>query len=273
MRVDAHQHFWLLAERDGWPSPDMVAIYRDFQPPHLLPLLASHGIEATVLVQALPDENETRSMLALANQYPFIAAVVGWIDLKADLAPARIGQLATHPKLKGLRPMLQALDDNWLDDDRLEPAVEAMLFHNLSFDALVLPKQLPALLRFAQRYPQLPIVIDHAAKPPIAAAALQPWQDALAQCARLPQVMCKLSGLLTEAPDDCNAAILRPYVEHVLDVFTPQRVMWGSDWPVVNMASGYGKWNSLCTELLAHLTNVELDAVMGANATRFYRLG
>jgi L-fuconolactonase len=155
MRIDAHQHFWLLADRNGaWPPPELAAIHRDFLPPQLAPLLAQHGIDATVLVQSLPSVEDTIFMLDLAARHPFIKAVVGWVDMKAEDAPARIARLAMHPALKGLRPMLQDLpDDDWIADPALGPAVEAMRRHSLSLDALVLPRHLPSLLEGRYRAP------------------------------------------------------------------------------------------------------------------------
>ncbi len=198
--------------------------------------------------------------------------MVGWTDLKAADAPTRIERLAAHPKFKGLRPMLQSLPDDWLDDPALAPAVAAMMDYGLSMDALVLPRQLPALLRFARRYPQLPIVIDHAAKPPIASGAMDAWRHALAPFADLPQVSCKLSGLLTEAPPHCTHVILQPWVGRVLAVFTPARLLWGSDWPVLNLAGDYAAWIEISGQLLGHLGAEEQAAIMGGNAARFYRL-
>lgn len=276
MRVDAHQHFWRIGEpgRD-WPPPALATLYRDFTPGDLAPLLQAHGIERSVLVQSLPDEADALALLELANAHDFIGAVVGWTDLKAPDAPQRIAALASRPKLRGLRPMLQdALDDTWLDDPVLAPAVHAMITRGLAFDALVRPRQLPALLRFAQRYPELAIVVDHAAKPDIAAGAVEPWRSNMRELARLPNVVCKLSGLVTEAAPGWQASDLRPYVAHLLACFGPARLLWGSDWPVLNLAADYARWLATGEALLAEL---ELDddaraCVFGLNACRFYRL-
>lgn len=275
MRIDAHQHFWQLAARHGgWPPPELAAIHRDFTPADLQPLLAAHGIDATVLVQSLPDEADTRFMLDLAARHPFIGAVVGWTDLKAPDAPARIAALAAHPKLRGLRPMLQSQgDDAWIDDPALDPAIEAMLRHGLAFDALVLPRHLPALRAFALRHPRLPIVIDHIAKPAIADGAPGPWLADIAGLAALPQVHCKLSGLVTEAGPCWSVERLRPYAAHVLAAFGPARVMWGSDWPVLDLAADYGTWLAASAALLAHLDEPARQAILGLNAQRFYRIG
>lgn len=275
MRIDAHQHFWQLAAREGaWPPPELAALYRDFGPPDLDPLLRGHGIDATVLVQSMPDEDDTRFMLDLAERHPFIAAVVGWVDMKAADAPQSITALARHPKLRGLRPMLQDLpDDGWIDDPVLDPAVAAMLSHKLAFDALVLPRQLPALLAFARRHPGLPIVIDHGAKPAIASGEFGRWRADLAQLAALPQVHCKLSGLVTEAGPGWTVQDLRPAVDHILAAFGPGRVMWGSDWPVLTLAAGYDEWLAASAELLDGLDAPGRQAVLGLTARRFYRIG
>lgn len=274
MRVDAHQHFWRLAARHGgWPPPALAAIHRDFEPADLQPLLRRHGIDATVLVQSLPEEVDTRFMLDLADRFDFIAAVVGWTDLKAPDAPGRIAALAAHDRLRGLRPMLQDMEDErWIDDPALGPAVEAMLRHRLSFDALVLPRHLPALLGFARRHPDLPIVIDHLGKPAIAAGDTARWRDDIAALAALPQVHCKLSGIVTEAGRDWTVERLRPCAAHVLEAFGSGRVLWGSDWPVLDLAADYGRWVAASEALLAYLDVPARAAVFGGNARRFYRI-
>jgi L-fuconolactonase len=274
LRIDAHQHFWQLAARaGGWPPPGLAAIYRDFTPPDLLSLLSGHGVAASVAVQSLPDEADTRYLLDLADQHQFVAAVVGWTDLKAADAPARIAALAAHPRLRGLRPMLQDLaDDQWIADPALAPAVEAMLRHGLALDALVLPRHLAPLLQFARRHPQLPIVIDHCAKPAMDAVPSTAWRQAMAGLAALPQVHCKLSGLATEAGPAWTVEQLRPYVLHILDVFGAERVIWGSDWPVLNLAADYGAWLDASEALLAHLDAPQRAAIFGLNAMRFYRI-
>ena len=274
MRIDAHQHFWRLADRNGaWPPPALAAIYRDFLPGDLAPLLRQHGVQKTVLVQSMPLEADTRFMLELADRHPFVGGVVGWVDLKHPDAPRRIAALAADPVLKGLRPMLQDLDDdNWIADPALDPAIEAMLAHHLSFDALVLPRHLPALLAFALRHPQLPIVIDHGAKPLVALRQLEPWRADIALLAQLPNVHCKLSGLVTEAGAGWDVASLRPYVEHIIGAFGAQRVIWGSDWPVVELACLYGNWIAASDALLAGLSEADRASIYGLNAKRFYRI-
>ncbi len=277
MLIDSHQHFWQIADRHGqWPPAELASIHRDFGPADLQPTLERCGIDGTVLVQSLPDIRDTEFMLRLASQHPFVLGVVGWVDMKSADAAAQIERLATHRRLKGLRPMLQALaDDPWIDDGALDPAVQAMLSHQLSFDALVLPRHVPALLAFARRYPTLPVVIDHAAKPEIAHQVTQPWRSDIAALADLSNVWCKLSGMLTEAGAGANAATLAPYVEHVLTLFGTERVMWGSDWPVLRLAAGYDDWLAMARGLCESHADVDaaaMAAIFGGNARRFYRL-
>jgi L-fuconolactonase len=273
MRIDAHQHFWRIADHSGrWPPPELGALHRDCLPGELEPLLRQHGIARTVLVQSLPIEDDTRFMLDLAGRHDFIGGVVGWVDMKPDDAPQRIAALARNPWFKGLRPMLQDEGDNWIDDAALAPAVDAMLEHGLSFDALVLPRHLPALLRFAERFPELPIVIDHGAKPGIAQGAMEPWRTDLARLAALPSVHCKLSGLVTDAGEGWSLDRLRPYADCILALFGPERVLWGSDWPVLNLVSNYAEWIAASEALLAGHDEAGRRAVFGLNAQRFYRL-
>lgn len=278
MRVDAHQHFWRLADRAGaWPPASLGAIHRDFGPADLAPLLEASGVGATVLVQSLPDLQDTRWLLGLARTTPWVRGVVGWVDFKAPDAPAVIAELAGDPLLKGLRPMLQDLpDDHWIADPAADPAAEAMARHALVFDALVLPRQLAGLEVFALRHPGLRIVVDHAAKPFIARGEIEPWRGAMARLAALPHVHCKLSGLLTEAGARGDAAGLRPYVQSLWSLFGPRRLVWGSDWPVLRLAGDYAGWLALAEGLLDELeprpTPADREAVFGGNAAALYRL-
>jgi L-fuconolactonase len=182
MRIDAHQHFWRIADRaGGWPPPALASIHRDFVPADLGPTLKRCGISGTVLVQSLASLAETESLLEIAAATSFVRAVVGWVDIARADAPEQIARLAGNPWLKGLRPMWQdEAGDAWANDPAVDRAAQAMQAHALVFDALVLPPQLPGLLAFAQRHPALPIVIDHAAKPGIARGAMHPWREDIA---------------------------------------------------------------------------------------------
>jgi L-fuconolactonase len=278
MRVDAHQHFWTLARPDyGWLTPALGPIYRDFQPADLQPMLSQQQVLRTVLVQAAPTVAETDYMLALAAQHHFVQGVVGWVDMASASAPAELERLAANPIFKGVRPMLQDLPDaDWIASAPIDAAVQAMLRLGLSLDALVKTAHLPYLLRFAQRHPALPIVMDHCAKPVVLRgpghAEFAQWRDGMAALAQLPQICCKLSGLVTEAGAGWQPDMLSPYTDTVLELFGPQRVMWGSDWPVLNLAADYPAWVACSEQLLQRLDPASAQAVWAGTAERFYRL-
>ena len=271
--IDAHQHFWSLARGDySWLTPALQPIYRDFGPDDLRPILARHDIARTILVQAAPTVAETRYLLDLAHRTDFVAGVVGWSELTAADAADAIDRLAGEAKLVGLRPMVQDIaDDDWLLQPGLAPALDAMARAGLVFDALVLPRHLSRLRRVVERHPALLIVIDHGAKPEIRAGKFESWAADIRRVAAAPNVFCKLSGLVTEAAAGWTDATLRPYVDHLLDVFGPARLLWGSDWPVVELAGGYDCWRAATDRLLASLDGEERAAILGGTAARVYR--
>lgn len=270
--IDAHHHFWTVARGDyGWLTPATGVLYRDYGPHDLAPHLARHGIIATVLVQAAQTEAETQFLLDVAKRTAFVAGVVGWVDFTAGNAAATIAEYAQNPLLLGLRPMVQDLpDDDWLLRPDLRPAMDAMVTHGLVFDALVYPRHLPRLAAFLDRYPDLPVVLDHAAKPMIRDAILDPWRADIAAIAARKRTFCKVSGLVTEAAENWTVEDLTPYVDHLLEVFGPQRLMWGSDWPVLEQAGGYAAWRETAETLFASLAPEDAAAVFGGNAARFY---
>jgi L-fuconolactonase len=279
MAIDAHQHYWRLARGDyGWLTPALAPIHRDFGPADLAPELAAAGISGTVLVQAAPTEAETAYLLELAATTPSVRGVVGWIDLAAADATRRVSAQARAGRLVGLRPMLQDIEDTtWV----LQPAVLAGLGAasalGLVFDALIQPRHLEATGALAAALPDLTIVIDHAAKPeiarwPVGGPAFAAWRDGLAKLARSPRVACKLSGLVTEAGADWQPADLRPYVEVLLALFGPERLMFGSDWPVVNLAGGFARWHDAARTLTAPLPASAPAAIFGGTARRIYKL-
>lgn len=268
--VDAHQHFWSLgAPGHEWPTADWPAVHRDFGPEDLSAETDGVDLAGTVLVQSQPSDHDTDWMLALADAEPLVKAVVGWADLAAADAPARVATLVGHPKLRGLRPMLQAIaDTDWLLRAELAPALAAMHDHGLRLDALVQPRHLPMLATFAARWPTLRIVIDHAAKPFAATGTLDPWRDDIARLADL-GLHCKLSGLRTEQTLGQPAHDLAPYVTHLVERFG-DRLMWGSDWPVIALAGDtWADWLRDARTLAADADPAQLFA---GCATRFYDL-
>jgi len=270
--TDAHQHFWRIERGDyGWLTPRLGAIYRDFLPADLAPIVARRGVDATILVQAAPTVAETRFLLALATATPLVAGVVGWAPFASVDAPTQIAALAEHPLLVGLRPMVQdEPDDDWLLRPALRAAFDALVAHRLVFDALVLPRHLTRLARVLDRHPGLSVVVDHGAKPRIREREIDTWRADMTTIAAHPNVTCKLSGLVTEAPDRAGLDVLQPYVDALLELFGPQRLIWGSDWPVVELDGGYDRWHAMAQQALRKLKADERAAVFGGNAVRVY---
>ncbi|MBS0581624.1 MAG: amidohydrolase family protein [Proteobacteria bacterium] len=276
MIVDAHQHFWRLDRGDyTWLTPQLGVLYRDYLPNDLAPLHARLGIGASVLVQAAASEAETHYLLALARRHESIAGVVGWTDFATSDAPQHIAALvgAGGGKLKGLRPMIQDIaDPGWIGDARLDAAFVAMVEHDLAFDALVKPMHLSRLRERLSRHPQLRAVVDHAGKPVIAAGEFDAWAREIERLANTTGAYCKLSGLLTEAAPGTPAETFAPWVEHVFACFGPGRVIWGSDWPVLNLVGDYAGWFELAREWTSRHAPGGEHAVFGDNALRFYQL-
>jgi L-fuconolactonase len=274
-RIDAHHHVWRLERGDyGWLTPDLGTIYRDFTLADLKPMLEHAGIDGTVLVQAAPTVAETEFLLQVArNSDGLVRGVVGWVDLAAPDAVPTLARLARGSLLKSVRPMLQDLPDPaWILCAEVGRALAALPRLGLRFDALVRPEQLPALLLMLDRHPDLAVVIDHGAKPDIAHGAWDPWAHQIRAAAANPRVRCKLSGLVTEAGAGWTIDTLKPYVDHLLDCFGPSRLLWGSDWPVVDLGGGYQRWLAATVALLRDLDDGARAAIMGGNARRFYGL-
>jgi L-fuconolactonase len=275
-RVDAHQHYWSLRRGDyDWLQPREVALYRDFTPEDLSDQLTDSQVRATVLVQAAATEAETRFLFDLASRHSSIAGVVGWVDFAASDVAARVRRLVQDGdgNLKGLRPMIQDIGDpEWLGHSSLDAAFDAILEYDLAFDALVTPRHLQVLERRLQRHPTLRTVLDHAGKPDIAGRAFDPWARQIEQLARTTSVYCKLSGLLTQAEVGAGAAALDAFVAHIFRCFGVDRVMWGSDWPVVTLRAAYGEWLDMALALVHRHAPAHEDAVFAGNAIRFYRL-
>jgi L-fuconolactonase len=273
MIIDAHQHFWDPARGDyGWLKPDNP-IHRIFATSDLRPLLAETGVDATILVQAAPTPAETDYMLEIARGTPWVLGVVGWVDLEAANAADEVRRRASDPLFLGVRPMLQDLDDsNWILQPGLTPALNAIAAEGLVFDALILSHQIAAVTELAGQHPQLSIVLDHAAKPRLGDAdAMSHWARAMEGLAARPNVTCKVSGLLTEVqPGGGRDDVVRA-IAILFDLFGPQRLLWGSDWPVLTLGGGYQDWFELVREAIAAKDSSAVRAVMGANALRIYR--
>jgi L-fuconolactonase len=272
MIIDAHQHFWQLSRNDyGWLTPELAPLYRDFMPDDLAPILKAHGVGGTILVQAAPTIEETEFLLDIAQNTSFVKGVVGWVDFESPSATKDIARLASNHMLVGLRPMIQDIaDDDWMLRSSLSVVFDAMIKHDLTFDALVLPRHLPRLRQLMARQTGLRVVIDHGAKPDIANGLFDDWAKDMAEIAAETDAFCKFSGLLTEAGADWTEQSIVPFAAHLLDVFGPNRLIWGSDWPVVTCTASYAKWFGLAN---AFVPNPKLKkAVFGQVACRAYNL-
>ena len=273
MIVDAHQHFWDPARGDyGWLTPDKP-IHRVYSTADLRPLLVQTGVDATILVQAAPTSAETDYMLGTAQKSKFILGVVGWIDLAAPEAADAVRRRADDPLFLGVRPMLQDIaDPDWILQRSLEPALNAIAAEGLVFDALILSHQLGVIAELARRHPQLSIVLDHGAKPKLGNAdAMGVWATGIETLAACPNVTCKVSGLLTELGPGAGRDDIMAAVAVLFDAFGPQRLLWGSDWPVLTLAGDYQGWFELAREAIAAKSPQSVRAVMGDNALRVYR--
>lgn len=265
--IDSHVHLWRLGQKGcTWPTPDLKPIYRDFVLDDLRELIAVTGVERVLLVQSQEADADTAWLLSIAGD-SLIAGVVGWTDFLAPDAAAAIGRLATNPRLRGLRPMVQDREADWYDQPALDPAFAAMTTLQLVMDALVRPQHLPALLRLAMRHPDLTIVIDHGAKP--APDDLAGWSEQIAMLAGLPSVSCKLSGILTELAPGARPSGVEPIFNHLWNAFGADRLLWGSDWPVLRLAGEYEAWLDQCRRLVPPAHH---EAVFAGNATRVYGL-
>lgn len=273
-RIDSHQHFWRLARGDyDWMSPALKAIYRDFEPADLQHWLEVHRVEKTVVVQAAATVAETEFLLQLADENNWIAGVVGWVDMESPGAVAMLERLRAHPKFAGVRPMIQDIPDAaWMLRPELTPVFEWLEATQLAFDALVKPVHLKHLAELLVRHPDLKTVIDHGGKPNIRERQFDGWAQDIALLANNTRARCKLSGLLTEAAPGAGDAELLPYIDHLLQCFGPARLLWGSDWPVLNLASDYGRWLSLCERTLDSLPEPDRRKIWCDNAIAFYNL-
>lgn len=273
--IDSHQHFWQIGRFDyPWMSPSLAVLYQDHLPAALEPVLKTNGVGKTVLVQASNSLEESRWLLQLADEYPFVAGVVGWVDLKSSEVDRQLDELSAHPKFKGVRHLVESepLDD-WLIQPTVLRGLRRLSAYGLSYDLLVQTRHLKHVSVVAESCPRLSLVVDHMAKPPIATSEFQSWLTELKPVAANHNIYCKLSGLVTEANwTSWQTGDLRPYVEVVLDLFGPKRLLFGSDHPVCLLAASYQRVLETCQELLMDLTAEDREQIFATNASSFYRL-
>lgn len=271
-RIDAHVHFWKISRGDyHWMSPDLVALHRDFLPQHLIQHIKAAGFHEVILVQAAATIAETEFLLSLAKESSFISGVVGWANMEADDFKEAMERLLIDPKLRAIRPMIQDIPDpEWMLHDPQREGFRVLAKLNVCVDLLIKPAHLGAALRLLQRYPDLRAVIDHGAKPRIDSGEFTMWAEGIRRLATETSAFCKLSGLITEAGRDWSVEKLRPYVDCLIEFFGPERLLFGSDWPVLTTASDYSTWHDTVGYLLSGLTEPQRRGIYGENAARFY---
>lgn len=275
VKVDCHQHFWQLSRNDyDWLTPDLPILYKDQLPNDLLVELTDHEVNQTVLIQAAANEKETTFLLEIANQTSYVCGVVGWVDLESSKAIETLHSFNANHYFKGIRPMLQDIDDiDWILKEEFTGVFQFLAKNNLTFDALINDIHLPNIHKLALKYPTLKIVIDHCAKPDLAHLPSANWKQNISNVASCNNVVIKLSGLLTEAPEGAvSVNVLQAYFDHILAAFGSSRILWGSDWPVVNLNGNYGLWVSLTDSLLQKCSIEDKRKIWGSNAQVFYQL-
>ena len=276
MKIDSHHHLWAINDTDYvWMTEDHAVIRRDFLAPELDAVLDESGIDATVAVQARQMVEETEFLLAFADANPRVRGVVGWVPLLENGGDPWLEKFSAHPKLVGVRHVVHdEPDDDFILRPDFNDGIRKLRKYSLLYDILIFWKHLPQTIRFVDMHPEQPFVVDHIAKPRIAAGAFDAeWAASIRELAKRENVSCKISGMITEVRDaEWNAEVLRPYFDTVLEAFGPQRVMYGSDWPVCLLRGSYASWVRAVGELAASLSADEHAALWGGNAGRIYQL-
>jgi L-fuconolactonase len=272
--IDAHQHFWIFDPvRDAWINDQMKVIQKDFLPTDLAPILQQNKIEGTIAVQADQSEKETEFLLSLAEKNDFIKGVVGWVDLQDRNANQRLEHFSQFKNLKGIRHIVQGEADGFLDQPDFLNGIKLLEHFNFTYDILIYSRQLEEAVRFAKKFPNQKFVIDHIAKPAITKNEWEPWAKGMAEIAKMENVFCKVSGMVTEANWlSWTESSFKPYLDLVFEKFGTKRIMYGSDWPVCLVAASYEQQLNIVTSYISKLSLTEKNAVMGENAGRFYNL-
>jgi len=275
MHIDSHQHFWQYQpQRDRWITDEMAVLKRDFLPSDLIPELGKHHVDGCVTVQVDQSEQETMSLCALADRFPVIKGVVGWVNLCAPDVRKRLKHFSPFEKLRGFRHIVQAEpDDRYMVREDFMAGIARLAEFNFTYDILIYPRQLPSALELVSKFPGQRFVIDHMAKPLIRSRTIEPWAEHMRVIATHPHVYCKVSGLITEADwRNWRESDLRPYLDVVFEAFGPDRLMFGSDWPVCLLAGNYERVKTLVLKYIRELPPGEQEKILGLNAVRFYRL-
>ncbi len=274
-KVDAHQHFWKYSpDNYGWINNDMSILKEDYLPDKLQVHLEKNGFDGCVAVQARQNEEENDFLLGLADEFPFIKGVVGWVDLQADNVEERLEALSQNPKICGLRHLVQdERDDRFLLRKKFVRGVKSLKKFNLCYDILIFPKHLSVAKELVKQCPDQKFVVDHIAKPIVKDGIIEPWARGIRRIALHPNICCKISGMVTEARwHQWKKEDFRPYLDVIFDAFGTERIMIGSDWPVCKLSAEYDDVIGIVTEYISQLSFDEQENIMGGNAVRFYNL-
>lgn len=274
MVIDAHVHFWKFdKKRDAWITNDMKILQQDYLPEHLEPTLKRNGVDGVVAVQASQEEVETRFLAELAVTHPIIKGVVGWIDLQADNIAERLEHFTQYSSIRGYRHVVQAEPDDFLLRPNFQRGIRALKPYNYTYDVLIYHNQLKPAIEFVSQFPDQKLIIDHCAKPDIKHKKIDEWKVLMKEIAQQPNVYCKLSGLFTEAAwKTWSAAEFYPYLDVVFEAFGTDRLVFGSDWPVMLLSGIYVQWKSLLEKYMENFEVEEREKVFGLNAQAFYSL-
>jgi L-fuconolactonase len=275
MRIDAHQHFWeYQPEEYPWITEELGVLRRSFLPSDLAPEMIKSDLDGSIAVQARQSVEESRWLLSLAEDNSHILGVVGWVDLCSDQVDAQLAEFTNHPQFVGVRHVVQdEPDDAFMLRPEFINGISKLNNHALTYDILIFPKQLEAALKLVEQFPEQAFVIDHIAKPSIKDGSLQPWQNLMKEFSKFPNVSCKISGMITEADwRNWKQEDLKPYLATVMETFSPNRLMYGSDWPVCLLAGDYPKVFDLAKVYISELPSPDQDMVFGGTAAQVYQI-
>lgn len=273
-RIDAHQHFWKFDPvRDSWIDESMQKIQRDFLPEDLLPLLHENQFSGCVAVQASQSEDETNFLVNLATKNDFIKGVVGWVDFRGVTIEERLNHFSSNKIIKGFRHVVQGESDDFMLRKDFQNGISALKQFNFTYDILIFHRQLPAAIELVNQFPDQPFVIDHIAKPDIKSGDILSWKKGIQEIAKAENVSCKISGMVTEAEwKNWKTDDLKPYLDVVFENFSADKLMFGSDWPVLNVASNYAEVVKTLEDYIAQLTVENQNKIWFQNAISFYKL-
>ncbi len=271
MNLDSHQHFWIYEDRQYPWIPKETPLHRDWLPEDLAALQTPLSIDGSIAVQARQTLEDSRWLLTLADHDPRIKGVVGWTDLRSPAIEVQLAELALHPRFRGVRHVVQDESERFMDGAEFRRGIKALRKHKLTYDILVRSDQLSSAIDLVRAMPEQPFVLDHIGKPPIKAGKLEPWNAQIRELAKASNIMCKVSGLVTEADHGAwQPADLQPFLDVVFEAFGPERLMWGSDWPVCLLAASYERVFNVMRDYAKNLSDGQRAAVFGGNCARFY---